>query len=258
MNDGARLRAVVLEDEWPTRNHLVRLIEGTGMAHVAGAVSTLDEAQEVLSAVPVDVVFVDVHLSADGEARSGLDLVRSLADVAGGPIFVLATAYSQHALEGFDLGVVDYLLKPFGEERVARCLKRLVERRAPALTGVPRVVARRRKSLVFRDRHEIWAFEASERLTFVHSPQGRFDVDLSLSAIEASFGRALVRVHRNWLVNLAHVRELERDGGATSVFVGSGVGPESCGVRAPVSRDHAQELREMLLACSTGLKRSVT
>ena len=86
----------------------------------------------------------------------------------------------------------------------------------------------------------------------------RFNVDLSLSAIEASFGRALVRVHRNWLVNLAHVRELERDGGATSVFVGSGVGPESCGVRAPVSRDHAQELREMLLACSTGLKRSVT
>ena len=81
---------------------------------------------------------------------------------------------------------------------------------------------------------------------------------MSLSAIEASFGRALVRVHRNWLVNLAHVRELERDGGATSVFVGSGVGPESCGVRAPVSRDHAQELREMLLACSTGLKRSVT
>ena len=74
-----------------------------------------------------------------------------------------------------------------------------------------------------------------------HPPQGRFDVDLSLSAIEASFGRALVRVHRNWLVNLAHVRELERDGGATSVFVGSGVGPESFGVRAPVLRDHAQE-----------------
>ena len=47
----------------------------------------------------------------------------------GAPMFVLATAYEDHALEAFDLGVVDYLLKPFSEERVVQCLRRLHERR---------------------------------------------------------------------------------------------------------------------------------
>lgn len=50
--------------------------------------------------------------------------------------------------------------------------------------------------------------EAAERLAYVHAARGRFDVDLSLAAIEAPFGAALVRVHRNWLVNIAHVLEL--------------------------------------------------
>ena len=49
------------------------------------------------------------------------------------------------------------------------------------------------------------ASEAADRLTSVHTSHGTFDLDLSLTAIEASFGRALTRVHRNWLVNAAYI-----------------------------------------------------
>jgi DNA-binding LytR/AlgR family response regulator len=119
-----------------------------------------------------------------------------------------------------------------------------------------RIVARKKKSLVFLDPQEIWAFEASDRLTFVHTPHGRLDLDLSLSAIEASFGRALVRVHRNWLVNATHVKELERDGSDTHVFVGTGLADEGCGVRVPVARDRAQQVRDALLTNATGLRRT--
>jgi DNA-binding LytR/AlgR family response regulator len=115
-------------------------------------------------------------------------------------------------------------------------------------------VARRKKSLVFLDPADIWAFEASERLSFVHSRQGKFDIDLSLAAIETSFGRALIRVHRNWLVNLAFARELIREGSETTLFVGASLGDESQGVRVPVSRDRAQPLRAALLANATGLR----
>src|SRR2546422_9700886 len=73
---------------------------------------------------------------------------------------------------------------------------------------VSRVVARRNKSLVFLDPKKIWAFEAADRLTFVHSREGRFAIDLSLAAIEASFGRALFRVHRNWRSE-EHTSELQ-------------------------------------------------
>jgi DNA-binding LytR/AlgR family response regulator len=255
MSETHFLKTLVLEDEWPTRNYLVKLIEGTRLAEVIGAVATLDEAREALAGSPVDVVFVDVQLAATGDSRTGLDLIRSTAGEPGAPMFVLATASSQHSLEAFDLGVVDYILKPFTEERVEQCLRRLLERRAPRPQVVRRVVARRKKSLVFLDPASIWAFEAADRLTFVHAAEGRFDIDLSLAAIEASFGRALFRVHRNWLVNLAYVKELERDIGGAMVTVGDDLAAEGRSIRAPVSQDRAKALRDVLLENATGLRR---
>ena len=172
-----RLRTLVLEDEWPARNYLVQLIEASQLADVVGAVASVAEAREALAALAVDVVFLDVQL-AGGE--TGLELVQQLP---GGPAFVLATAFSQHALKAWDLGVVDYLLKPFSEKRVEQCLRRIAARRESRGAGALRVVARRKRSLVFLDPADIWAFEASERLTYVHSRLGKFDIDLSLATI---------------------------------------------------------------------------
>jgi two-component system response regulator LytT len=252
-NERNVLRALVLEDEWPTRNYLVELIESTTLAQVTGAVATIDEAREALAGSPIDVVFVDLQLAATGDSRTGLDLIRSAADAPGAPMFVIATAFQEHTLEAFDLGVADYLLKPFSEERVEQCLRRLIARRPERRSGPMRVVARRKKSLVFLDPQDIWAFEAVDRLTFVHSRHGRFDIDLSLAAIEASFGRPLTRVHRNWLVNLVFVKEMDCDGGERTLLVGSNVDAEH--IRAPVSRDRAKAVRDRLLQNATGLRR---
>jgi DNA-binding LytR/AlgR family response regulator len=254
----ALLRALVVEDEWPARNYLVELIESSRLAEVVGAVGGLEEARQALSGeipgMSLDVAFIDVQL--DGGGETGLSLIRSLASDRG-PMFVLATAYEEHALEAFELGVVDYLLKPFNEERVVQCLRRLAQRRAVSESGrePPRIVARRKRSLVFLQPQEIWAFEAADRLTFVHTMHGTFDIDLSLAAVEASFGRAFVRVHRNWLVNAAHIKELERDGHETRLFVGPGVADGGQGVTVPVARERAAAVREMLLTNATGLRR---
>jgi DNA-binding LytR/AlgR family response regulator len=249
------LKALVLEDEWPTRNYLVKLIEGTGQAEVIGAVSSVGEAREALAGSSVDVVFVDVQLTGTGDSSTGIDLIRSLAGKPMAPMFVLATASSSYSLEAFDLGVVDYILKPFTDERVDQCLKRLVARRTPRSQSPRRVVARWKNSLVFLDPEKIWAFEAADRLTYVHSPEGKFDVDLSLAAIEASLGRALFRVHRNWLVNLVYVRQLEREVGGANVTVGSELGTEGATLRAPVSQERYKALRDILLENTTGLRR---
>ncbi len=255
------LRALVVEDEWPARNYLVELLETSGLAQVVGAVGGVDEARQALSSdapgMGVDVVFVDVALDGGARGETGLTLVREMAEGTAPPMFVLATAYEQHALEAFQLGVVDYLLKPFSEERVAQCLRRLVQRAGTRVSpGVPpRIVARRKRSLVFLEPHEIWAFEAADRLTFVHTTHGVFDIDLSLAAVEGSFGRAFVRVHRNWLVNATHIKELERDGHETKLFVGAGVADAGKGVRVPVARERAAAVREMLLTNATGLRR---
>ncbi len=255
----ARLRALIVEDERPAREYLVELLEESKMAEVVGAVSTIDEARQALddsSALGIDIAFVDVRLAGSGRS-AGLELVRTLAGKPTSPMFVLATAYQEHAVEAFSLDVVDYLLKPFTEERVDQCLRRLLARR-PARSpagGRQRIVARRGKALVFLDPDEVWAFEARDRLTSVHTAHGVFDVDLSLAVIELSIGRTFVRVHRNWLVNASYIKELERDGRDTFIFVGVGIGQEEQGVRVAVGRERAQFVRDMLLANATGVRR---
>jgi DNA-binding LytR/AlgR family response regulator len=254
-----RFRVLVVEDEWPARNYLVELLEGSGLAEVVGAVANVGDARQALqpassTGVEIDAVFVDIALEGDDE--TGLDLVRSSMRNPRRPMFVLATAFKEHALEAYQLGVDDYLLKPFTEERVGQCLRRLAARRRFTPPQSPlRIVARRGRNLVFLEQNEVWAFEAADRLTSVHTPHGTFDLDLSLSAIETSFGRAFTRVHRNWLVNAAYIKELEREG-ETRIFVGVGIGPERRGVSVPVARERAQAIREMLLGGATGLRRT--
>ena len=252
-----RLRALVVEDEHPARNYLVELLGATGRVDVVGAVATLGSAISALTDAraqgAIDVAFVDVHLGPDHDG--GLRLVRDAARAPSAPAFVLATALDQHALEAFELGVVDYLLKPFTEERVVQCLDRVAARRTPSPTSPSRLVARSDKGLVFLQREEVWAFEASGRLTFVHAAAGRFDIDLSLAAVEASLGWGLLRVHRNWLVGLPYVRELVREDGETKLFVGDGVGEAARGVWVPVARERTNRVRESLLSETTGIRR---
>jgi DNA-binding LytR/AlgR family response regulator len=172
---------------------------------------------------------------------------------------VLATAYRDHAIEAFELGVTDYLLKPFSEERVESCTARLLARGTPRSSAPPsRIVARRGRSLVFLDPSDVWAFEAADRHTSVRTRTGSFDVDLSLTAIETSLGRSFTRVHRNWLVNAAHIRKLDREASEMTLFVGDSVestnGTDD-GVVVPVARERAQAIRDMLLADATGVRR---
>jgi two-component system, LytTR family, response regulator LytT len=257
------LRTLVVEDEWPARNYLVELLEASGLAEVVGAVPGVEEAREAIKGGPagagIEAMFVDVQLLGAESQENGLELVRSIVGEPGAPMIVLATAFERHAIEAFELGVVDYLLKPFTEERIKQCLRRLHERRQgaqPASTGALRIVARRKRSLVFLEPHEIWAFEAADRLTCVHTEHGVFDLDLSLTAIEASFGRAFTRVHRRWLVNASYIKELERDGNETRLFVGPAIGDGTRGVRVPVARERASSVREALLSNATGLRRA--
>jgi len=137
------------------------------------------------------------------------------------------------------------------------------ERRAPrpgsnasGWSGVgDKIVARRRLSIVILETQEVWAFEAKDRLSFVHSARGRFDVDLSLLEIEELVGRAFLRVHRRWLVNIVNIRELQRtpDGGG-GLWVADSHADASTGMRVPIARDATRRVRERLLEGTIGLR----
>lgn len=257
-SDCKTVRALIVEDEWPAREYLVELLLETGRVEVVAAVASADEARQALGpgGVEVEVAFVDINLASSAGREAGLEIVRELAGRPGAPLFVLATALPQHAAEAFDLDVVDYLLKPFSEERVQACLERIARRRPrPPNAGPRRVVARSKRGLVFLRQRDVWAFEASERLTFVHCKDGRFDVDLSLAAVEASLGPGWLRAHRNWVVNREHVQALERDELGQVLILGDANAAEDNALRVPVARDRVQTVRDSLLDGTTGIRR---
>ena len=119
-----------------------------------------------------------------------------------------------------------------------------------------RIVGRRGHRLVFLDIDEVLAVEAQDRLTFLHTVWGKFDLDVSLAAIQLSFARDLARVHRNWLVNLAWIKELESRGGESQLFIGADFSGKSHGLHVPVARERAADVRSMLLTGTVGLRRA--
>jgi DNA-binding LytR/AlgR family response regulator len=244
----SRLRALVVEDELPARRYLVELLTDTGHVAPVAAVGAVAAADLAMLNLEIDAAFIDIRLIDRPGDRSGLDWALGLAALADPPLLVFATASPEHALAAFDAGAADYLLKPFTRERVATCVDRLLARRATRAPRPPatRLLARTATDLVFLSLEGVLAFEAAERLTYVHHLEGRFLVDLSLAALEADFAVKLVRTHRNWLVALDHVRQLGR--GEATLMVGASL-------TVPVSRERAASVREALLSRAVGIRR---
>jgi two-component system, LytTR family, response regulator LytT len=252
----ALLRAFVVEDEWVARDHLVEMLEQSGLASVIGAAEHFDEAVHFFRTSDlneIDVAFVDITLA--GTSKTGLEIVEEFGSSTSAPLFVFATADPNFAVTAFELKAVDFLVKPLGTERLMRCLERVaaLRPRQKPLAQHNRIVARRNRNLVFLELDEIWAFESSDRLTMVHSVRGRFDIDLSLTAVQLSFGKIFLRAHRNWLVSQLHVRELERDSGDAALLVGGTA--QTPPLRIPVGRDRSHSLRSRLLETAFGLRK---
>jgi DNA-binding LytR/AlgR family response regulator len=119
---------------------------------------------------------------------------------------------------------------------------------------IERIAARAGRNLVFLDLDEVLAFEATERLHFVHSTRGRFDVDVSLLEFERAFSGAFLRVHRHWLVALSKVRSLETSSRSYCVVLEGAAGGDRAVLRAPVSRELSVQVRQRLLAGCIGLR----
>jgi DNA-binding LytR/AlgR family response regulator len=126
---------------------------------------------------------------------------------------------------------------------------------ASPTSAAGRIAARRRDAIVVLDVGDVWAFEARERLCFVHSAGGRFDVDLSLQDLALRLGPGFSRVHRSWLANLANVREYGSEHGHHVLLVGrlGGAVPHEA-IHVPVSREYAMHVRARLLTGTVGFR----
>ena len=242
-----KVRTLVVDDEPLARAGLRAMLTAFEWIEVVGEASDGEAAVQEINRLHPELVFLDVQMPG----LLGTDVVRRLDRQ---PFIIFTTAFSQHAVSAFELGAVDYLLKPFGRSRLSAAMERVraaigepvgvgaLERLAGTITSGPitRLFVRTGGSLVPLLITEVAWFEADGDYVMAHTARARHALNLTLSRLEERLDpKRFVRVHRAHIVNLDHVRAFKRDSG------GNLEAELVNGRRVPVSRARAQELRSL-------------
>jgi two-component system LytT family response regulator len=223
------LRVLVVDDEPLGRQRLLDLLAPEPGVEVAGTAATGREAVAQIRALAPDVVFLDVQMPG----LTGLDVVREVGPEKM-PATVFVTAYDRHALDAFDLAALDYLLKPFEDERFARALARARDAvrlrevealrgrllallgapdAAPALPAPPayleRIAVEMRGQVRVVPVERIDYVEADGPYAVLHAAGERFVIRERMQALEERLDpAAFVRIHRSAIVRLDRVEAL--------------------------------------------------
>jgi two-component system LytT family response regulator len=236
---------LIADDEPVAREGLRAMLEAFDWVRCVGEAAHGPGAVEAIERLRPELVFLDVQMP-------GFPGTEVLARLAHQPYVVFTTAYAEHAVTAFELGALDYLLKPFGPARLAGAMERVravlgepaahpaLERLADAFGRGPvsRLFVRSGGALVPVAVDAVTWFEASGDYVVAHAGRARHMLHLSLKRLEARLDPSrFLRIHRSYLVNLDRVLRFRSDGR------GGLVAELAEGPRLPVSRTRAQRLR---------------
>ena len=234
------LRALIVDDEQLARSRLRRLLGGIDDVIIVGEQGRGDAVAEALRESPIDVLLLDIEMPG----LTGLEAIGLLPEPR--PYVIFCTAHAEHALSAFDVGAVDYLLKPVDAAR----LKVAIERARRPVTGraIPvenptrrRLAIETREGVLLLDPAEISHAELGEALVTIVVAGREVLTDLLLNTLESRLPKgAFLRVHRRALLNLDHVALLE------PTASGGYVAKTDKGHEVEVSRQAARELRRAL------------
>ncbi|MBD2768530.1 response regulator transcription factor [Hymenobacter sp. BT664] len=202
------LNCLVVDDEAPAHEVMKSHLAKIEQAELVGQCYNGTEAYQFLQTRAVDVIFLDIDLPE----LNGVELLRS---VPIRPAVVLTTAHTSFALEGYELGVVDYLLKPIGFPRFLSAFNKVLARvsGASALPAAPSHVTVRADGLprqvALADLHYL---EGKGNYVRLHLPESKLVVLQTMRQWEESLPAAqFCRAHKSFIVNLNHVARLEGD-----------------------------------------------
>lgn len=246
--------ALLVDDEAPAREELRYLLESYPEVKVIGEVSSGQEAVEKILKLNPDVIFLDIQLSD----MDGFEVARQIFQKGNAPVVVFATAYDEYAVRAFEINAVDYLLKPFSENRLDKTVERLIkifkekkqDVEAIKVSELLKVQKPAYNKLSFWKNNRIYLVcpdeicycEAVEKGSKVKTEKGEFLSPYTLSELEEKIKNpSFFRTHKSFLVNLDKVKEIIPWFNGTFILSIKGYEKDE----VPVSRRHAKEMREL-------------
>jgi two-component system LytT family response regulator len=243
-----KLRALIVDDEVPARLRIRELLSRNSSVALAGECASGAEAVTAIRDLQPDLLFLDVQMPV-------MDGFRVLREVDGDrlPLTIFVTAYDRYALAAFEAHALDYLLKPFSDERFGRALDRAINhlemqhsgdiasRMLAMLREEDRLAVRVNGRVVILKAREIDWVEAAGVYVELHAGKKVYLHRASITELETRLSSArFVRIHRSALVNLDRVRELTpRTHGEFIVML-------TDGTELKLSRGYRHRLEELL------------
>ena len=236
------LRVLVCDDELMARKRVLRLLGELPDIEATIECESGDEVLAKLKTEDVDVAILDINMPG----KTGLETVLAMPEER--PYVIFLTAHPEHAVQAFDVGAVDYVLKPVDDARLEKAIARarasLDQGAGPAVapaTKTSKLAIATHGGAALVSPSEVTHATFDGALVTVHTAARSILTDDTLQDLEEKLPKGpFERVHRRAIVNLEHVDRLE------SVDSGGYVACLSTGKRVDVSRQSARRLRRRL------------
>jgi DNA-binding LytR/AlgR family response regulator len=220
----ARIRVVIADDEAPARTKMQRMLNNFQEVELLGSAENGLEALDLIVEHKPDLVFLDIEMPG----LNGLELVDQLPDGVN-PYIVFATAYNEHAIKAFEVNAIDYLLKPFSQERLEQTIEKVgmeLDRNDPesrlhyregasrvahelvpgGMTKIPIPTADRYKLVGF---DEVMCIEVEDRLTYIHTLSKSYPINMTLETFEKKLPpEQFLRISRSCIVNVEAMQDI--------------------------------------------------
>jgi len=255
MTDSPSIRVLLVDDEPLAREMLREMLEGDPDVRIVGESCNGREALEAIRAEAPDLIFLDVQMPEVG----GFEVLESLGKERL-PYIIFVTAYDKYAVRAFEVQALDYLLKPFDQERFDISWQRaktqlvhdrhggtdqrilsLLEELKAGNRYLERLVIKAGGRIYFLDTGEIDWIEAEGNYVSVHSAKKSHLLRETISSLESQLDpKKFVRIHRSSIVRLDFIQELQ------PWFHGEYRVILHDGTQLTLSRNHRDKLQEAL------------
>jgi two-component system LytT family response regulator len=205
------IETLIVDDERLARQRLRRLLETQPDIAVVGECASGQDAADFLERQPVDLMFLDIQMPE----MDGFALLESRVQQKG-PIVVFVTAHDAHAVRAFEVNALDYLLKPFDQERLEKCLQRVrtqheLQKQPGAHRPRPnRLAVRSSGKVFFVKMDDIDWVEAADNYVVLHLGHETHILRETMNSIQTRLDPSkFLRVHRSRIVNIERIKELQ-------------------------------------------------
>lgn len=203
-----KIKCLLIDDEPIALDILANYVRQVEGLELVGRCRSAVEAFTVLQSKPVDLLFVDIQMPQ----LSGLDLLRTLPNA---PKAIITSAYREYALEGYELDVLDYLVKPIPFDRFLKAVGKLVTHRqvvatpGPVPPEEPFIFVKEDRRLIRLLLRDIISLESLRDYIKIRTPTQEITTRQTISYYEELLpSEQFIRIHRSFIVAMTHIRVL--------------------------------------------------